>query len=364
MADDDKKQNEEIKETNETNEAPSTTEIEGSDDMPEEQAEEKEELITRRNIFVDMWAFLGMHATNINIVQKLKTAEDRQFTPGMDVNGKISEDPVGDDIGKVERSDLALMAIRSNAWEPPKEELEKVLEREKKKKEQLLRKKIKRTGGRLNKEQKERLEEEMSKAKITKLSPKDIDKRRMVIKMFSTTGKKIHWKGTIEELSVREIHNSMASKHPLVCFAVVLPGYEYLTIIEQNLRYFALAPVFSFNYWDDKAEKMWYITIKQRFISIGIDFDVYADGRKVAFIDGKLVGLGGNSSVKIFDEDLAKDKKFGDLLILFTSTVGYQPVMRRYIKKRVKSYNKFSKYVHLIEDEEFWMLKNPRRLIK
>jgi hypothetical protein len=145
---------------------------------------------------------------------------------------------------------------------------------------------------------------------------------------------------------------------------VILPGYDYLVTIEQNLKYFALAPIYSFAYWDEKLEKMWYVTIKQRFISIGIDFDVYSEGRKIAFIDGKLIGLGGNSSVKIYDEYLAKNKKFGDILILFTSTVGYLSPIRRAIKKRMKSLLKNGSNIHIVEDEEFWMLKNPRRIIR
>lgn len=325
---------------------------------------EKEKLIIHRNIFIDMWAFLGMHATNINVLQKLKTAEDRQFTPGMDINGKISEIPIGDDIGKKDKEEIAIMAIRSKVWDPPKEDLEKTLERVKKKKKEFIKKGIKKRGGRLNKEQKEELDEKLEEKEINKLTTTSIDKRRLIIKMFSSTGKRIHWKGTIEEITTKELHNSLASNHPLVYFTIVLSGYDYVTVVQQNLRYFALAPVYSFNYWDEKLDKMWYFTIFQRFISIGIDFDVYAEGRKIAFLDGKLVGLGGNSNVKIYDEFLAKDKKFADILVLFTSTVGYQRVMRKYIKKRMKSIIKSGKIEHIIEDEEFWMMKNPRRLIR
>ncbi len=367
MADEEKK--DEIKEEQkqdeekvDVDETESTETKEDDDKITTQEPDNK--LVIRRNIFVDMWAFLGMHATNINIVQKLKTAEDRQFTFGMDVNGKISEDPAEDEIGKKEREDIALMAIRSNLWEPPKEDKEKALGSYKKKVTEKLRKKVKRTGGRLNKEQKEKLEEKKDEADLDKFKPNDIDKKRLVIKMFSTTGKKIHWKGTVEELSSREIHNSMGSNHPLVTLNVILPGYDYLITIQQNLKYFALAPIYSFFYWDEKMEKMWYVVIKQRFISIGIDFDVYAEDRKIAFIDGKLIGLGGNSSVKIYDEYLAKDKKFGDILVLFTSTVGYLPHMRRAIKKRIKSLERDGNNIHIVEDEEFWMLKNPRRLIR
>ncbi len=324
---------------------------------------EKEVLIARRNIYVDMWAFLGSHATNVGIVQKLKTAEDRQFTVGMDVNGKVSEDRTEErDEGK---EDIAMMAIRSNLWEPPREDKIKALESFKKKREEKLRKVVKRMGGRLNAEQKEELEDLKKQEGLEDIRESDIDKKRLVIKMFSTTGKKIHWKGTIEELSSREFQNSLGSKKPLVCFNVILPGYDYLITIEQNFKYFRFAPNYSFAYWDEKQEKMWYFKIRQRFISVGTDLDVYSEGgKKVAFIDGKLIGLGGNSNIKIYDEYLAKDKKFADILILFTSSIGYIPKIKGAIRKRMNSYLNNGRNIHIIEDEEFWMMKNPRRMMR
>ncbi len=342
----------------------------GEQSTAEDSTDKKDKLVIRRNIFVDMWAFLGMHATNIDIMKTIRRADDRQFTPGMDVNGMVSEDPAEGELGMKERTQLALMTIRTNLWQPPKEELEKTLEKVKKEEIDLLKKGIKRRGGRLNKEQKEQLDEEVQNTGLEELKTSDIDKQRLVMKMFTHKKKKdgsktkLRWRGTIEESVTKEMHNSLGSKHPLTFFSIILPGYDYVVNIEQNRRYWALAPIFSFNYWDEKNQKMWYVVIKQRFISIGIDFDVYADGRKIAFLDGKLIGLGGNSNVKIYDETLAKDKKFGDVLILFTSTVGYQRVIRRNLKKRMKSIMNDGNRVIIIEDEEFWMMKNPRRLIR
>lgn len=370
MAKEKKEPEEELLEDEEDIEEDEEEQVSEEEDSANIDDTKKEKLIVRRNIFVDMWAFLGMHATNIDIMKTIRRADDRQFTPGMDVNGMISEDPAEGQLGIKERTQIALMTIRSNLWEPPKEELEKTLEKVKKEKVDLIKKGIKKRGGRLNKEQKEELEEQVGNEGVEDIKTDDIDKQRLVMKMFAHRKKKdgsktkLRWIGTIEESVTKELHNSLGSKHPLTFFSIILPGYDYVVNIEQNRRYWAFAPIFSFNYWDEKNQKMWYVTIKQRFISIGIDFDVYSEGRKVAFIDGKLIGLGGNSNIKIYDDVLARDKNFGNILTLFTSTVGYQRIIRRNLKKRMKSMLNNGNRQVIIEDEEFWMMKNPRRMIR
>ena len=46
---------------------------------------------SRKRRFVDMWLVPNMHPTNIEVLQKLKFADDRQFGTNMDVVGTVSE---------------------------------------------------------------------------------------------------------------------------------------------------------------------------------------------------------------------------------------------------------------------------------
>jgi len=43
----------------------------------------------RHSRLVDMWAAPGLNPSNIDVISKLKSAEDRQFSKGMEITGKI-----------------------------------------------------------------------------------------------------------------------------------------------------------------------------------------------------------------------------------------------------------------------------------
>ena len=44
-----------------------------------------------RRRYVDMWAVPGMHPSNVEFLQKLKTADTNHFTTHMDAVGTVSE---------------------------------------------------------------------------------------------------------------------------------------------------------------------------------------------------------------------------------------------------------------------------------
>ena len=48
--------------------------------------------------FVDMWALPGMHPSNVELLQKLKTADTNHFTTHMDCVGTVNtlDDETGD----------------------------------------------------------------------------------------------------------------------------------------------------------------------------------------------------------------------------------------------------------------------------
>ncbi|NLE37373.1 MAG: hypothetical protein GX621_05045 [Pirellulaceae bacterium] len=259
---------------------------------------------TRRAVtrYVDMWAFLNLHPTNIDFLQRLKSADDRQFGANMDVCGSISLKD--DETSAWDKTHIA--GIRSDVW-------------------------------------------------------RSADHRRLVMKTFKTTGERIRWTGTIEEVTTREVHNSIGSRRAVLTLAVLLPGYDYIVHVQQNHRTFRIPSIFTFCFYDEKRHRVWYVNIKRKWISIGADFVIESGGKKIGEIDGKLIGFGYNAYIHVDEPTLAKNSHFIELLTLFTATVGYHRAVRRNIRRRVRAITSGKPAPHVVEDEEFWLMKNPRR---
>ncbi len=307
------------------------------------------------NRYVDMWGVPGLHPTNVDIVQKLRTAEDRQFGANMDTCGTAS------DRGAKSKGweKTHLVGVRTDIWKPSEKDRKRALNTLKKKRKEQIRREIKKNG-RLSKDQKLFLDSEVARDETMNMDAGDVDKSRLVLKLFRTTGQNIRWIGTIEEMTSHEIHNSLGTKHPMLSFALNLSGYDYVTWINQNHRTFRIPAVFTFSYFDEKHERMWYIEIKRKWFSLGRDFIVEAQGKQIGFIDGKLLTIGSDSHLYIYEPTLASDNRFMDLLTLFAASVGYHRAIRRNIKRRIKAIAS-DDACHMIEDEEFSLLKNPRR---
>ncbi len=308
------------------------------------------------NRYVDMWAFLKMHASNVDLLQRLKSADDRQFGANMDVCGSVFEPhPKKHGWGKTH-----IVGIRSDAWDPDDEELKKTLNAMQEGRRDQLRREIKRSG-RLDAEQNDRLKQQIRRDPLMSMKPSDIEQRRLVLKLFKATGERIRWIGTAEEITTREVHNSIGSRRAVLSLAMVLPGYEYLVTVQQNHRTFRIPSIFTFCFYDEDEDRMWYIDIKRKWFSIGADFTIESGGRKIGEIDGKLIGFGYNAHVYVHEPSLAENRHFLDLVTLFATTVGYQRAMRRSVKRRVRAALSGASFRHVVEDEELWLLKNPRR---
>ena len=94
---------------------------------------------------------------------------------------------------------------------------------------------------------------------------------------------------------------------------------------------------------------------------LGLSGAVSHDPSAALYIDGKLIGFGYNAHVHVYQPELAGNRHFLDLLTLFTTSVGYHRAMRRSVKRRVRAVRSGEVSPHVVEDEEFWLLKNPRR---
>ncbi|MEQ1843701.1 MAG: hypothetical protein ABL994_25135, partial [Verrucomicrobiales bacterium] len=178
-----------------------------------------------------------------------------------------------------------------------------------------------------------------------------------------TTASKIRWQGTIEELTVREIQNSLGARHTLASFACILADYEHLIIIQENHRLLRIPPSYSFSYHQASADRMWYIDLDCHWVSLGIDYTIRAQGRQIGKIDGQFLALGADSRIHVMEPCLAEDHQFMDLLSLFASSIGYHNQIHDNIRRRVRNVKR-GRSVHIVEDEEMWLLKNPRRIAR
>jgi hypothetical protein len=303
--------------------------------------------------YVDMWALPGMHASNVEFLQKLKTADTNHFTTHMDTVGTVSE--LNGETRKWEKTHL--IGLRTDVWKADADELEDALDVLQHQRKQELKKEIKKHG-RLNNKQQKLLDEKLSDDAVMKLESGDIEKRRLVLKLFKTTSERVRWCGTIEQVTTTEIHNSIGSNRSLLTMVVMLPRMDFVTYIQQNHRTFRIPSLFTFGFYDDK--RMWNLTLKRRWVSIGADFDVEADGESIGELDGRLFSFGSDSYIDLDAHELAENTRFVDLMTLFTASVGYHKAMRKSVDKRVKATLSGQSHCHVVEDEELRLRHNGR----
>ena len=91
-------------------------------------------------------------------------------------------------------------------------------------------------SGRLNAKQKAKVQQKLEHDKIMQLCCDDIVQRRLVLKLFKTTGKRLNWAGSIEQITTNEVQYSIGSNRTLLSLAAILPRHEYLVHIQQNHR--------------------------------------------------------------------------------------------------------------------------------
>tara|TARA_R110002049_G_scaffold285698_1_gene466692 strand:+ start:76347 stop:77324 length:978 start_codon:yes stop_codon:yes gene_type:complete len=312
---------------------------------------DEEELGCQR--YVDMWALPGIHPSNVEFLQKLKTADTQHFTTHMDCVGTVSEHDC--EANKWRKSHL--IGIRTDVWKPGKDELADTLDALQGKRKQELKKSIKRSG-RLNSKQAAKLDAELAQDDVMNMKPGDIERRRLVLKLFRTTSQRVSWAGTIEQVTTTEIHNSIGSKRSLLTMVVTLPRTEFVTYVQQNHRTFRIPPIFTFGFYD--GQQMWNLSLKRRWVSIGADFDIEANGESIGEVDGRLFCMGSDSYVDLDAHPLGKCRQFVDLVTLFAASVGYHKAMRRSVKKRVKAACDGNVHCHIIEDEELRLHHNGR----
>ena len=303
--------------------------------------------------FVDMWALPGVHPSNIEFLQKLKTADTNHFNTHMDCTGTVNS--LDEETGKWEKSHL--IGIRTDIWKPDAEEMHSCLESMKDKRRNELKRSIKRSG-RLNSKQQQQLEDELADDQIMQMQCSDIQSRRLVLKLFRTTGERVRWAGTIEEITTTEVHNSIGTGKSLITLAVMLPRSDYVTYVQQNHRTFRIPSIFTFC-WHD-GQRMWNLLLRRFWFSIGADFEIEADGQGIGEIDGKLFTFGSDSHLVFDPHPLCKQTQFLDLVTLFAASVGYHRAIRRSIQNRVDAALSGESHRNVLQNEELRLRHNGR----
>lgn len=303
--------------------------------------------------YIDMWALPGVHPSNIELLQKLKTADTNHFTTHMDCVGTVSTLD-----SKTEQwEESHMVGLRTDVWKPDAEELHSSIRSLKDKRRREIKQSIKRSG-RLSEQQKQRLEEDLSEDEIMQMQSSDLLSRRLVMKLFRTTGDRMSWVGTIEEVTTTEVHNSMGTKKSLLTMAVMLTRMQQVSYIQQNHRTFRIPSLFSFCFHD--SQRMWNVLLRRHWVSIGADFDVEADGEAIGEVDGKLFTFGSDSHLVIDPHPLSEQTRFVDLMTLFAASVGYHRAMRRSVEARVQATLDGQWQRNMIEDEELRLRHNGR----
>ena len=179
------------------------------------------------NRYVDMWALINLHPTDIDLLQRLKSADDRQFGSNMDVCGTVSEQ----DPKTLAWEKSHLVGIRSDIWNPDAQELQQTLNSlHKDRREQLRRGRQK--SGQLNAKQKDHLRPTACRRSVD--GPGDHRPRTP-----SPGDEDVQDDGRADpvELDNRRNHHpgsndSIGSRRAVLTLAVMLPGYDYLVMVQ------------------------------------------------------------------------------------------------------------------------------------
>lgn len=178
---------------------------------------------------------------------------------------------------------------------------------------------------------------------------------RLVLKAFSGA---MTFLGTFEECTSLELvtKNSFHRNYPV--FRVILPRYDYVVELRKTYGGFLRSEQYAFFMnIDNKFNE--FFTIGQKRIARGDDWFVRnVRNEVVAKIDGKMFDIGGEWDVKIYSPNLAKEKEFVTILVLFAA-------YRKYEKQVIKRIgHKFEAYKHgksfEPDNDEMGLYKNPR----
>jgi len=187
----------------------------------------------------------------------------------------------------------------------------------------------------------------------------DIYKKRFVIKTFTPSE---YWRSSIEQLQGESIADTMAAKEPCISFVCIFQHTNKLAkIVYVPHKQRFQGEIFRFSYIDDNDVLNSFVIDDKRF-TLGSDWVVKnIHNEVVAFIDSKKFNVGGKVVIKIFDKELAGDKTFINILILFGSMLRYYRDIRKAVKRLTKEL-RISDHKLKLDESEADLYANPRKM--
>ncbi|MBX2856766.1 MAG: hypothetical protein KTR21_17390 [Rhodobacteraceae bacterium] len=181
-------------------------------------------------------------------------------------------------------------------------------------------------------------------------------KRRLVLRLFSAG---MHWRSSMELVVGRSLQLTLATSG-ISCpsYAVNIGDHKQIIQLERSAdKWPFLAETFSFFLTDGAQSR--FFTLRQKLLSMGQDYILRdQSGRRIAYLDGRAVSLGGIWKVTI--EPGHDDPRLVEVLQLFCVMLKFNKGARRHIDQLASEARKDEAPIAL-DHHEVDLYRNPRR---
>ncbi|MCP4761652.1 MAG: hypothetical protein GY870_07710 [archaeon] len=193
------------------------------------------------------------------------------------------------------------------------------------------------------------------------------DTKRLLIRTFTELKDNSggNYKGGIELSILESINTSHVAQKSLPVFIASIAGFELLTrmtkmrTVKGNHFFFPILPETG-----DSEKIVHFIRISGK-VGMGDDFNVFDGEEKIAVIDDRKMDIGGKYDIKILSEEYQKNKRFTQLIILFSAVLKFMNDCEKDINElldKIQDEKKFADFKYIPDPSELQLFKNPRRL--
>ena len=186
------------------------------------------------------------------------------------------------------------------------------------------------------------------------------EEQRLIIKTFTED---INWIASMEELVAPGYARSMASERSTPAFTINVSKHEPLITLEATIpREIWPGDTYNFYLFNPEQKVLNLFRIREDRFTVGSDWNVNdVTQTKVARINGHALNVGGKYTVDIYDEQLAKDHVFANVLILFAGMLKFRRLLDKRMDSMLEKMQKKKTFIK-ISKEEARLYDNPRRL--
>ncbi|MEO1293170.1 MAG: hypothetical protein AAFV62_10125 [Pseudomonadota bacterium] len=181
-------------------------------------------------------------------------------------------------------------------------------------------------------------------------------RRRLIFKLFSDT---MNWRATMEMTVGRSLQLTMgAGGTPVTAYAVNLSRQEQIVQFERSADKWWFFPE-KFSFFLDVDGAAQFYTLRQAMFSIGADYILYdGRGRRIGYIDGKLISVGGVWHVELLEQQ--QNTALADVLQLFCAMLKFNKSARSHIRRLAKDVAA-GRVETSLDHHEKDLYSNPRR---